>query len=510
MCEAGATRFFFHCQEGVFTLTVSTSFIMETKEVCIVMNEQTKPLVQALSQFKEKRPISFHVPGHKNGLLSGLPEEMKSALKYDMTELEGLDDLHEPAGVIREAERRLSALYQSDRSFFLVNGSTVGNLAMIYSACRPGDTIIVQRNAHKSIFHAIELTGAKPVFVSPIWDAHSNTPGAVCFARVKEAIGAYPHAKAVILTYPTYYGVAGSELGDIIRFSHAKGIPVLVDEAHGAHFVAGDAFPRSALALGADVVVHSAHKTLPAMTMASFLHIRSTLISPERIAHYLGMLQSSSPSYLLMASLDDARAYAGSYTTEDQDDFLENRRAFIKNLLVIPALRIVETDDPLKLLLRVQGYTGFELLARLEAEGIFAELADPFQVLLVLPLLKKGKEYPFGESVLRIAVAVDGLPAKKEVGLLDDLIPMDEGLSTLTYLPQELLGRDNEWKSIEESVGLVAAASIIPYPPGIPLLLGGEKVTERHVASLLQYLQMNAKFQGAIRASDRQIQVIID
>ncbi|MFC5603602.1 aminotransferase class I/II-fold pyridoxal phosphate-dependent enzyme [Sporosarcina koreensis] len=472
------------------------------------MSEQTKPLVQALSQFKEKRPISFHVPGHKNGLLSGLPEELQSALQYDMTELEGLDDLHAPSGVIREAEQRLSALYQSDRSFFLVNGSTVGNLAMMYAACKPGDTVIVQRNAHKSIFHAIELTGAEPVFVSPTWDSHSNTPGAVRFARVKEAIEAYPDTKAVVLTYPTYYGVTGSELADIIQFSHSKGIPVLVDEAHGAHFVTGDAFPPSALELGADVVVHSAHKTLPAMTMASFLHIRSTLITPERIAHYLGMLQSSSPSYLLMASLDDARAYADYFTVEDQEDFLEKRLAFIDSLLAIPALQIVETDDPLKLLLRVKGYTGFELLARLEAEGIFAELADPFQVLFVLPLLKKGIEYPFSESVQRIAAAVEGLPVKEEVA--DESIPMDEGLSTLTYLPQELLERDTEWRSIEESVGRVAAASIIPYPPGIPLLLGGETVTERHVASLMQYLQMNAKFQGAIRANDRRIQVIID
>ncbi|MCM3639425.1 aminotransferase class I/II-fold pyridoxal phosphate-dependent enzyme [Sporosarcina luteola] len=474
------------------------------------MSEQTKPLVQALSKFKEKRPISFHVPGHKNGLLSGLPEEMQSVLPYDMTELEGLDDLHEPSGVIREAEHRLSALYQSDRSFFLVNGSTVGNLAMMYAACRPGDTVIVQRNAHKSIFHAIELTGAKPVFVSPAWDAHSNTPGAVRFAVVKEAIEAYPDAKAVVLTYPTYYGVAGTELADIIHYSHEKSIPVLVDEAHGAHFVAGDAFPQSALELGADVVVHSAHKTLPAMTMASFLHIRSIIISPERIAHYLGMLQSSSPSYLLMASLDDARAYAESYTKEDQVDFLEKRRAFIGNLLTIPALRIVESDDPLKLLLRVQGYTGFELLARLEMEGVFAELADPFQVLFVLPLLKKSNEYPFSESVQRIAAAVASLPMKEELELMDESIPADEGVSTLTYLPQELHGRETVWKSIEEAVGYVAAASIIPYPPGIPLLLGGEMVTKRHITTLLQYLQMNAKFQGAIRANDRQIQVIID
>ncbi len=476
----------------------------------MTMSEQTKPLVQALYQFKEQRPVSFHVPGHKNGLLSGLPEEIKSALQYDLTELEGLDDLHEPTGVIQEAEQRLSALYHSERSFFLVNGSTVGNLAMMYAACRQGDTVIVQRNAHKSIFHAIELTGARPVFVYPSWDTHTNTPGAVPFAKVKEAIESYPDVKAIVLTYPTYYGVAGTDLAHIIQFSHELGIPVLVDEAHGAHFVGGNAFPPSALELGADVVVHSAHKTLPAMTMASFLHVRSTFISPERIAHYLGMLQSSSPSYLLMASLDDARAYLETYTVEDQREFLMKRKAFIDSLLTISTLRVVETDDPLKLMLRVEGYTGFELLATLEAEGVFTEFADPFQVLLVLPLLKQGIAYPFNESVQKIGAAVTRLPAKKAGMALVESIPLDEELSTLTYLPQELIGRAAEWTQMEDSVGRVAAASIIPYPPGIPLLLGGETVTKRHVTLLLQYLQMKAKFQGAIRANDRQIQVIID
>ena len=161
-------------------------------------------------------------------------------------------------------------------------------------------------------------------------------------------------------------------------------------------------------------------------------------------------------------------------------------------------------------MLRVEGYTGFELLAALEAEGIFTELADPYQVLLVLPLLKKGIMYPFDESVQKIATAVAGLPVKGAEATLDESIPLDEGLSTLTYLPQELIGRAAEWISIEDTVGRVAAASIIPYPPGIPLLLGGETVTKRHVTLLLQYLQMKAKFQGAIRANDRQIQVIID
>ena len=145
-------------------------------------------------------------------------------------------------------------------------------------------------------------------------------------AQIGEALEAYPDAKAVVLTYPTYYGKTGRDLEEIIRLCHTYGVPVLVDEAHGAHFVVGEPFPRSALDMGADVVVHSAHKTLPAMTMASFLHVRSDLVSSEKVAHYLRMLQSSSPSYLLMASLDDARAYAESYNEEDKRFYLWKRR----------------------------------------------------------------------------------------------------------------------------------------------------------------------------------------
>ncbi len=272
------------------------------------------------------------MPGHKNGALSGLPAELRTALTYDLTELDGLDDLYQPEGVIKEAEQKLTDFYRSDKSFFLINGSTVGNLAMVYATCTVGETVIVQRNAHKSIFNAIELTGARPVFISPEWDSVTKTAGTVTAKQVEKALTSFPEAKAVILTYPTYYGTTGDELEESVRLCHEREIPVLVDEAHGAHFVIGEPFPTSALELGADVVVHSAHKTLPAMTMASFLHVRSNLIVPEKVAHYLQMLQSSSPSYLLMASLDDARAYVESYSEEDRIGFMKKRDDFLKQL----------------------------------------------------------------------------------------------------------------------------------------------------------------------------------
>lgn len=472
------------------------------------MNYPNRPLVQRLEDFKKVGPVSFHVPGHKNGILSGLPSDLRLALQYDLTELEGLDDLHEPNGVIEEAQQMLAELYSSDRSFFLVNGSTVGNLAMIYATCSVGDTVIVQRNAHKSVFHAIELTGARPVFVSPVWDSRTRTVGTVTAMQVKCALEAYPEAKAVILTYPTYYGTTGIELEETIHICHMHNVPVLVDEAHGAHFVVGEPFPSSALGLGADVVVHSAHKTLPAMTMASFLHVRSNLVDAERIAHYLQMLQSSSPSYVLMASLDDARAYVESYNEVDKMRFIEKRNGFINRLEQVPRLQTIETDDPLKLIVRVEGYSGFDLQKQLEMEGIYAELADPFQVLFVLPLLKEENNFHFSEIGNKIEYAIERLCELEETADIIEPPIFKEDISHLVYTSNELRQLKAKWISHEEAVDHVAAAAIIPYPPGIPLLLGGERVTEAHLQSLALLLQLGAKFQGAIRVHEKQILVV--
>ena len=474
----------------------------------IVLKSSERPLVEALTKFKDTNPISFHVPGHKHGMLSGLPSELRGALQYDFTELKGLDDLHEPNGVIEEAQQKLSTLYGSDRSFFLVNGTTVGNLAMVYATCRAGDTVIVQRNAHKSIFHAIELTGARPVFVSPVWDEATKTAGTVRSAQVNKALQTFPEAKAVILTYPTYYGITGSELEETIRLCHMNGVPVLVDEAHGAHFVVGEPFPRSALEMGADIVVQSAHKTLPAMTMGSYLHMRTNYISPEKVASYLGMLQSSSPSYLLMASLDDARAFAESFSKEDKVKFMEQRGTFIKQLNLIPRLQTIQTDDPLKLILRIEGCSGFDLQKRLETVGIYGELADPYQVLFVLPLLKAELSYPFAETCNRIQTAVAGLTVTESAEHIDDVSPVEKELSRLAYTSDEMAHMEVEWIPYKESVNRVAAVSITPYPPGIPLFIRGEIVSEAHIQSLDILLQMGAKFQGPIRIEDKQIIVV--
>ncbi|AWE05928.1 lysine decarboxylase [Lysinibacillus sp. 2017] len=467
-----------------------------------------RPIVQALKKFIANEPQSLHVPGHKNGLLSNLPNEIKRALIYDVTELTGLDDFHHPEEAILQAEQLLAEVYEANRSFFLVNGSTVGNLAMVYATCKQGDTVLVQRNAHKSIFHALELVGVNPVYLAPKWHEESKTAGCVEKETLQEAIKRFPHVKAVIFTYPTYYGITVKDLEEQIELCHSLGIPVLVDEAHGAHLIASEQLPKSSLQLGADVVVQSAHKTLPAMTMASFLHMKSTLVSEEKVNHYLRMLQSSSPSYLLLASLDDARSYVENYTESDFVYLMGKRKQFIESLQTLTELQIIEVDDALKLLVRAPGYTGFELKDALEKMHVYVELADVQQVLLILPLLKHGENYSFADLRIRMKEAVIYL--KNAPGILQDITANFE--MTNISQPQlsfaEIEQAKKEWIPYMRAIGRVAASMIIPYPPGIPLFVPGEKITVAKLSQLEELLAIGATFQGEHRLQEKCIYVI--
>ena len=472
--------------------------------------QEKRPLVEALEKFHNLRSISFHVPGHKNGLLSNLPKVMKETMQYDFTELNGLDDYHHPIEAIKEAEDLLSITYGTQKSFFLVNGTTVGNLAMIYATCQFGEQIIVQRNAHKSIFHAIELVGAEPIFVTPEWDERTKTASYVSYEVMQKAIEQFPAAKAVVLTYPSYYGVTSFQLKSIIDLCHTKDIPVLVDEAHGAHFQANRAFPKSALMYGADLVVQSAHKTLPALTMGSFLHISSTLIDANRVNKYLRMLQSSSPSYLLLASLDDARSYVERYNEMDFKQFMYRRNLFVEALNTITQLEVVQVDDPLKLLIRVENYSGFQIQRALEAQNIYVELADTYQVLFILPLLKVEQEYAFAEIRKRIKHAVDELRKEVPISPRKGSSVRQKSISTLHMSVSLLSEKQGEWIPYVRSMGRIAKAMIIPYPPGIPLVLAGEKITVSMLTELEEWIEKGALFQGEHRLEEKLIYVVED
>ncbi|WP_040285224.1 aminotransferase class I/II-fold pyridoxal phosphate-dependent enzyme [Sporosarcina koreensis] len=469
------------------------------------MDQQKRPIVEALEAFQAADPVSFHVPGHKTGRLSGLPDGLRAAMRYDATELTGLDDLHAPIGAIREAEELLADAYGADRSFLLVNGSTAGNLAMVRAVCTPGDVLLVQRNAHKSVFHAVELAGAQAVFLNPEWDGMTCTAGAVSVDTVREALDRHPEAKGIFVTYPTYYGTAGETLSDIISCAHGHGIPVLADEAHGAHLLAGPPFPPSALALGADAVVQSAHKTLSAMTQGSFLHVNSSLVDADRIARGLSMLQTSSPSYVLLASLDDARARIAAYSEADKHAFLEWRRQFIDRCRKLAKLDIIEPDDPLKVLVRHKHVSGYALQQALEQQGIYTELADERQVLFILPLLTEGADYPAERVASALAKAIRTLESEDEEKKPEPgpALPADRPAIRISGGPA---GSPSEWVPVDEAAGRSAAGAIIPYPPGIPLILEDEPLSGETIDTVCRMAASGAAFQGAVRTSDGRVE----
>ncbi|WP_160725696.1 aminotransferase class I/II-fold pyridoxal phosphate-dependent enzyme [Bacillus sp. USDA818B3_A] len=461
--------------------------------------QQQIPIYEALQSHISKNPISFHVPGHKYGRISTYPEDpfFKEILKIDATELTGLDDLHSPEGPIMKAEELLAGLYGTKKSFFLVNGSTAGNLAMIMAACQEGSTVLVQRNCHKSVLNGLKLAKVRPIFLEPEINQEWRTAGGVSVKTVQQAISRYPEVKAMILTYPNYYGIV-YELKEIIELAHINHIPVLVDEAHGPHFIIGDPFPVSALNLGADLVVHSAHKTLPAMTMGSFLHVNTNLVNLGKVKEYLGIFQSSSPSYPIMASLDISRNYLALYDQEDLDCLLAEINHFKNELVKLETIKVLTFPeghgDPLRITVQSRcGLSGFDLQKRFEVFGIFTELADPYNVLFILPLLKKGQAYPLQETLEKMKRALEGLTIKE---IDEEFHPGVQRISELaiSYSEMEELGMGQVLA--ESALGLICAETIIPYPPGIPLLLKGERITDDKLLQLKRLLQTGARFQG--------------
>ena len=461
------------------------------------------PLYARLKKFQQQQNISFHVPGHKNGLLFSEQGWRENILNYDVTELNGLDDLHAPEEIILHAQELLAELYGTKKSYFLVNGSTVGNLAMILGTVYEGQQVFVQRNSHKSVMNAIKLSKAKPILIDPDYNLQWEVAGSVSSVTLKRAIQLYPAVKVLILTSPNYYGMVG-ELVEIIRLAHENGIIVLVDEAHGAHFIGSNYFPISAVEAGADIIVQSAHKTLPALTMGAYLHVNSTLIEVEKIEKYLSILQSSSPSYPIMASLDVARSYIGTFNRDDKE-YLEIQIAkFRGELSKIPHIKVLEyaegIGDPLKITIQSTcSLSGFSLQKMLEEEGVYTELADAKNILFVFPLLKKEMNYPIDEAIKRIKRVFEKLPDNtyflEDKGLSTNI---DVNIVELKLSEEEQLCRGKKHVLFDRAEGYISAETVIPYPPGIPILMPGEEITTNHIRQLKRLVQAGAKFQGDI------------
>ncbi|KAB7663255.1 aminotransferase class I/II-fold pyridoxal phosphate-dependent enzyme [Bacillus sp. B1-b2] len=478
------------------------------------MQEKT-PLYSMLLDFQSNNNISYHVPGHKSGQLIDEESMWKDHLwEMDVTELTDLDDLHSPTGVIAEAEALLATLYKVKKSFFLVNGSTVGNLAMILAAIEDGDKVFVQRNSHKSIMNGIKLARGVPVLLHTEYNEEWDVETVLSAQTLKQAIEEYPDVKTLVITSPNYYGMVG-DLRSIIELAHLHGICVLVDEAHGAHLIGRNAFPHSAIECGADIVVQSAHKTLPALTMGAYLHYNTNRVSKDRLKKYLEILQTSSPSYLIMASLDKARNYLATFQLEDEQYLLakiEYFRHLLKKVRQVKVLDFPASGDPLKITIQSRcEYSGFEIQKMLEAEGIYTEMADSHNILFVFPLLKKEQNYPIEETVEKIAkVLANSTYADYKHNEWKDAVKNEMNVVELKLSEKEQSLLQKESISLNNSMHHICAESIIPYPPGIPILLPGEEITSHHINQIQKLIKAGARFQGNEYIYEGKIMVYIN
>lgn len=400
--------------------------------------------------------------------------------------------------------------------FFLVGGSTAGNLALILTACpEPGMILILQRNVHKSVIHGLMLAGVRAVFVEPLIDPLSGLAVAPAAEAVEAALAAYPEAAAVFVTMPNYYGM-GSDLAPLARICHDSGVPLLVDEAHGAHYGQHPALPAGALACGADGVVQSTHKMLTAMTMGAMLHVQGQRLDRALLSQRLAMVQSFSPSYPMMASLDLARRLLHSRGSDAFTAGLAAVDVLRRGLAELPRYGLVqpaeplhkaayEMQDPFKVVIYdatgVLG--GFELQRRLEAKGCVPEMSDDRHVVLLFSLGSKAEDAARLLQALREIELEDtsesphtaGISESRKISTWNNLNVLQIS-APVPFSLKPVTANEVESINLEHSVGRVAAEMVIPYPPGIPLLYPGEVITDQIQQRLTGLAYGGAKFQA--------------
>ncbi len=444
--------------------------------------QKKTPLFDALKNYHKTEIVSFDVPGHKKRFQNEFSDYIgHKIIELDTNSMKELDILNNPTGVIREAHQLMASAYKADEAFFLVNGTTSGIQTMVMSACNPGDKIILPRNVHKSAINALILSGATPVYIDPEVDETLGISLGVSLEKIKEAVRKDPDIKAVFIINPTYYG-AVSDLGQIIKFCHEKEIVVLVDEAHGAHFPFHDNFPKNAMALGADMSAISIHKTGGSLTQSSVLLLKSGLIDQQRVKKMLNLTQTTSASYLLMTSLDVARKTLVTEGKEIFTNLLDMISKFREELNSIPGIRCFKSilsdklhnfdETKIGINLHGLGLTGFEGYDILrEKYNIQMELADTHNILGIASIGDVWEDYQKLIDALK-EMARDHRGDNK-------LIDFNELESPeLVVSPRDAFYSETESIPLWEAVGRVSGESIMVYPPGIPLLIQGERITK--------------------------------
>ncbi|MFA9397009.1 MAG: aminotransferase class I/II-fold pyridoxal phosphate-dependent enzyme [Clostridiaceae bacterium] len=450
------------------------------------------PLVDGVISYINENNAYFAMPGHKNGKgflkdKEGI-EFYSNIVKGDITEVEGVDNLHHSSGIIREAEELLSKLYGSYKSYFLVNGSTSGNLAAIFSSFKENDKILVERNCHSSIFNGILLRKLKPVYVNNSINTKYNAPIEIIESDILSLIDANEDAAGVILTYPNYYGVA-TNIKNIIHKAKKNNMKIIIDSAHGAHFGISELLPQSAVKLGADIVITSSHKTLPALTQTAYLHLNKRELQ-SKVEFYLKCFQSTSPSYMFMCSMDYARYYLenkGKLDFEKLISILDLYREKINEIdgfYCLSEKDLIDSDlDRSRLVINVEKNFSTSLVYNyLKDNKIQPEFQDGSNIVFIMSPFNDENDFEKLISALK-RCPLDKYKKHRMV-VKTYKIPKRE------YYPYEVIERDKEFVEIDKVVNRIAGENIIPYPPGIPLILMGE-IIDYDIINMIKYYKRN-------------------
>lgn len=465
------------------------------------------PIVAAMKKYSADAVTPFHTPGHKQGRgAHELLRELLTAegLRQEVSLMDELDDLHAPHACIREAQELAAKLWNADECLFMVNGTTSAVQAMIFGTVKPNDLVMIPRNAHRSVIAGLILSGAIPIFLPVEFDKTLNLPLNVTVETVERAIKKFPSAKALLLVSPNYYGIS-ADLPEISRLAHKNGIILLIDEAHGAHLQFSDELPTSAMNSGADVSAQSTHKILGSLTQTSMLFIKKKSVDIEKIKHAASFLQTTSPNQLLLASLDIARLQmelCGRKLIQSAVNLSKNLRTSIKNLRGLQTFDSVKNFslDTTKVTVNVNGLglTGHEAEKILRRElQIQCELSDMSNLLFLIT---------FADDAGTIAALVDALknlPHRPPKKFLSPPLSHEIFLSTMS--PRETFYSSVESVDLNAAIGRICAEEITFYPPGIPLVMPGEKIS----AEIVEIIRRQ-KFSGnhVVGASDLTLSTI--
>ncbi|NLN48011.1 MAG: aminotransferase class V-fold PLP-dependent enzyme [Clostridiales bacterium] len=482
------------------------------------MQYDNMPLFKSIKDYADSNVLPFHMPGHKRGRIYkklGLGSLFENILKMDTTEVPGVDNLFCPVGPLLKAQKMAAESFGADHSFFLINGTTAGIYAMILSTTNPGDKIIIPRNAHRSAISASILGRLQPVYLLPEIDEQMGIAMGIKPETIEKALIRNPDAKAVLITSPTYYG-ACSDLKSIAGIVHKHGKVLLVDEAHGSHFVFHKDLPKSALASGADMTAQSTHKTLLSMTGSSMLHTKGERLDIEKVKFYLQLVQTTSPSHVMLASLDAARYIMDKYGYILLDECMKYSDMVRKEInqrtefYCLSYEKIGENGiydiDPLRLTVCVKegGLTGNEANRILRDKyKIQVELSDINNIAAITTVADGEEDYnKFLDAICSLSESVH----KKQTHIGYKELP--KSLPKIAVKPYEAIHKGSEMVELSKSIGLISAEMVIPYPPGIPVIMPGEVIDRDIVDYLIQCKESGVRISGTIDSNLDRIKII--